>query len=141
MNRLYFEGLDLDEWAGWPDTLMRDAEAIVTEYVEGAQAAIAAAYPSEAAALAERVTHTIAVDGYQIAASVRNPHPLAWIYDHGTMTRHTEAGVDRGAEGPKHIFVPIAYEWAREEYLALSAMLQGFGFIVTGEIDDGDRIE
>jgi hypothetical protein len=140
MNRLYFEGLDLDEWAGWPDTLMHDAEAIVTEHVEGAKAAIAAAYPLEAAALAARLESTIQPDGYRILAKVRNAHPLAWIYDHGTMARHVETGANRGAEPPKHIFVPLAYDWARRQYDALKAMLQGMGFIVSGDMDDEDRI-
>lgn len=139
MNRLYFEGLDLDEWAHWPDEMITEAEAIVTEHVLGAQQAITSAYPGTAAALAARVEHTITRDGYAIEANVRNPHPLAWIYDHGTMARHTETR-STGAESPKHVFVPRAYEWAREQYDELGAMLVRRGLSVTGQMDDEDRI-
>jgi hypothetical protein len=142
MNRLYFEGLDLEEWARFPETVLQEAESIVTEHVVGAQADIAAAYPPEASALAAPLEHTVDVetDNLRIIANVRNPHPLAWIYDHGTMVRHTEAGINRGAEGPRHVFIPRAYEWARRQYLALSKMLEERGFRVSGVMDDGDVI-
>ena len=140
MNRLYFVGLDLDEWDRWPEDIVDEAEPIVTTHVLGAQTAIAAAYPLSAQALATDLTHTIERDGHQILASVTNPHPLAWIFDHGTMARHTETGAGRGSTKPQHVFVPRAYEWARQEYLALAAMLERFGLSVSGEMDDEGRI-
>lgn len=140
MNRLYFEGLDLAEWTPWIDNVVTEAEAIVTEHVTGAAAQIADAYPSSAMALAAAMTHRVEREGFHIDAEVVNPHPLAWIYDHGTMARHTETSLSRGAEGPRHIFVPRAYEWARRQYLALSALLERHGLIVTGLMSDGDVI-
>lgn len=140
MNRLYFKGLDLAEWVPWVDSIMADAVATVTEHVTGAEADIASAYPSSAASLANAMTHHIDREGYHIAAAVTNSHPIAWIYDHGTMARHTEAGLSRGAERPHHIFLPRTYEWARHQYLELSALLERYGFTVTGDMDEGDII-
>ncbi len=139
-NRLYFEGLDLAEWTPWLDALVTEADAIVTAHVTGAKAEIAAAYPSSATALANAMTDRIDREGFHIDAAVINPHPLAWIYDHGTMARHTDTGLSRGAEGPHHVFVPRAYDWARRQYLALSDLLVRYEFVVTGQMSDGDVI-
>lgn len=140
MNRMYFEGLDRAEWMPWLDSMVTEADAIVTAHVTGAAAEIAGAYPSAASALAAAMTHHIDREGYHIDAAVVNRHPLAWIYDHGTMVRHTATGTERGAEGPHHIFVPRAYDWARRQYRELSGLLERYGFSVTGQMHDGDVI-
>jgi hypothetical protein len=140
VNRLYFEGLDLAEWTPWLDGMVTEAEAIVTAHVTGAEADIKNAYPSTAPALAAAMTHHLDREAYHIDAEVVNPHPLAWIYDHGTMLRHTATGAPRGGEGPHHIFVPRAYDWARRQYLELSGLLERYDFVVTGLMHDGDVI-
>lgn len=140
--RLYFEGLDLREWESFADDLFTEAEGIVRDYVLGAEQAITTAYPEQAKGLRTGMTHAIAPnrDAVLIIASVQNKHPLAWIYDHGTAARHTKQGWNRGFERPRHVFVPLAYDWVRREQDELRALLERIGFRVSGSNDEGDLI-
>lgn len=142
-NRLYFEGLDLREWETLSGEMFDEAEAIVRDYVLGAEQEIRDAYPETAAGLRTGMTHAIAPnrDAMIIVASVSNKHPLAWLFDNGSKARHTKKGWSRGAERPRHIFVPRAYDWNRREIAELQDMLiRGFGFTVSGQNDEGDLI-
>lgn len=139
-NRLYLDGLFevRAQLANLPEGLIDKARPIVESHAAGAEREIGAAYPERTHHLnfVEYMKHFERSTGrgtYTI--DVVNEHWLARAFEWGTQARHTKIGANRGQMPAEHIFLPRYHRWHRAMVEALSDMLAGEGFTVTGDID------
>jgi hypothetical protein len=120
-----------------PDHLVEKATTIVSDAADRMLTEATSGYPS-GALQAGMVKTEQAMGRYGVGYQVKNRAPHAWWYEHGTETRHTAKGADRGAMygGPKsppgHVFIPAAERARPQMYRDLMAMLEAEGFEVTG---------
>jgi len=103
-----------------PADLTQEATAIVWAHAEAAQQKIAAAYPVNTGNLVRGLTIDRRQAGYSTSAILRNRAKHAYIYEHGSEMRYTDAGVSRGKMPPGRVFIPIA---VRHRHLMTSALI------------------
>ena len=136
-NRIVFDGLDelRAQLRNLPAHLTDEANEIVSQTMEDAQREIVARYPSGPSGNLKRLVSIVRTAGGKFVAGgvLRNRAPHAYLYEHGTQTRQTALGYNRGKMPPKPTFIPIVIRKRREMYTKLKAMLGGEGFTVTGD--------
>lgn len=59
----------------------------------------------------------------EVAKRVRSSSPLAFIFEHGTVARHTAIGADRGAAPAGNVFIPVMIRGRRRIDAAVAAMM------------------
>jgi hypothetical protein len=116
-----------------PATLASAATPIVIGAAEGAGATIKAAYPVVTGNLRQGVTVTIkSANAGGVVAIVKSGARHAWIYEHGTQTRQTKLGANRGRmpAPPTPVFIPTMMRARRAMYAELGALLEAQGLTV-----------
>jgi len=136
--RFVIEGLEelKAELRRLPRELAADGQAIVQRRAQRAGDTLRTAYAQHrhSGNLADHVTVSVTTSPFGVVATVKNTAPHAFIVEEGTATRHTEAGYNRGAMPPLHIFVPILRRQRFELYDEdLRQLLERAGLEVTGE--------
>ncbi len=143
-NRLTFEGLD-ELRAGLrqlPDDLAQEAGVVIADEAEGAKNEIIDTYRrnfkgDDLSGNLERGVRVRRLDGgrFGAAALVQSTAPHAHLYEYGTETRHTRAGVHRGKMPPAgpNGMVPIVRRRRRRMYERLKGILVKQGLEVRGE--------
>lgn len=126
----------IEEFRQWLQSLPSDAAGEADHIAQGeanaAAVQIRSRYLPNASNLATKTlvyrTSTRGIVKY----TVRNSHPLARIYELGTVARHyfTRHGVEHltGRMPAKHAFLPVYYQRRRVMFLLLKDMLVRFGF-------------
>lgn len=97
--RIEWDGLDEFRYAlrQLPDALATEAGFIVTANAAAAAAAIQAGYPQGPTGHLKRgVSLQSTRSAVATSAIVRSRAPHAWIFEHGTGNRRTNAGANRG---------------------------------------------
>jgi hypothetical protein len=67
---------------------------------------------------------------FGVGVVLRNRAPHAWFFEHGTETRKTALGANRGRMPPTHIFIPEMERARREVRAALVGLLERQGLTV-----------
>jgi len=131
---------DLDELKAalrqLPRQLAADGAVIVAATAEAAANEIRDAYPVRTGNLRKGVkVRKVNVSDFGAVAAVVNDAPHAYIFEHGTVARHTDIGADRGSMPPGHVFIPIMERRRREMYMVeFVALLERAGLTV--ELDN-----
>jgi hypothetical protein len=137
--RLTLTGLDdlVRALRALPELVQREASVIVTDHARAAMTAMQAAYPvrtygrlSNRGALLRGLRLESRTDAVSSSAILRNRAPHAYLFEHGTATRHTAAGISRGAMPPGRVFIPIAVREKTAMRNDLIALLERQGFTV-----------
>lgn len=127
-----------------PDDLRDDAEGIVQEAVDHAEAEIYAAYGRKTGNLRDHLKQERVASGpFGITIRLKNTAKHAWLWDNGTEARHyiTESGAIHetgamwGKTAPPHTFVRGSIKWRRWMYDQLKAMLVEHGLLTRGEFN------
>ena len=117
-----------------PTDLAADAGPIVIEAANDAAAEITAAYPERTGDLRNGVHVRVLSGGpFGAAAEVVNRAPHAYMFENGTVARHTEIGANRGSMPAGHVFIPRIIRHRRQMYADLKAMIARHGLEVTGD--------
>lgn len=130
----------LDELRTLAPDLTAEADPLLLESLQAAQADIAAAYPVHSGHLRNGLVIE-PVRGPDRAGAVlvqRAPH--GWIYEHGTQVRTNTQGANRGAMPGHPTFEPISAAHQRTATGAVVARLYAHGAArVTGDLDPEAR--
>lgn len=110
-----------------PQTLHAEANAILLESAQAAQAEITAAYPLKTGNLRRGLVLTPARGRVFAGAILRQRAPHGWIYEHGTKLRKNKAGQNRGRMPERPTFWPIAEAHQRAAIAAIIARLHAHG--------------
>ena len=111
-----------------PDHLREVARYIIEDTAQDAAVEIRGAYPRKTGKLASSVTVTLRTSGpYGVVAQVRNTAPHAFIFEHGTVARHTTEGWARGVMPAGNVFLPRIYRHRRRMYERLTQVLRDEG--------------
>jgi hypothetical protein len=113
-----------------PTTLAVEGEAIVADEAANAVASIIAQYPEVTGNLKGHVYARMAKTAFGSVARVISGARHANIYEHGTASRQTALGYNRGAARPGHVFAPTMERSQRTVYERLMALLQRVGLKV-----------
>lgn len=135
-NNRFESNLDqfIQEVRELPQAVVADAGDIVDQTGEFAKSSIDQAYPVGHVLRGKTDLTPIRAGGTLVAGvRIRNRSPLAWIYENGTQARHTALGQYRGAMPPGHVFIPAVIRWRRWMSQQLTALLQRYGLVVSGE--------
>lgn len=138
-NRIRFDGMAELRQAlrTMPSHLTEEASNIVEHTAQQAKGDVQAAYPTGPTGNLKRlVTISRQSGGFVTGAVVKNRAPHAYIYEHGTQVRHTDAGWNRGVmppAGPGRAFIPIVMRHRRAMFAALKSMLERNGLKVGGD--------
>jgi hypothetical protein len=126
-----------------PAALTGEATHEVEGAANGAAATVKGVYGQHAlsGALRDSVDVTHEHSAFMARSKVKVNHPLAWLFDNGSMGRHyvTDAGGKHrtgamwGKTPPTHVFVVTAIQARRRMYQQLKALLVRFGATVTGD--------
>ena len=120
-----------------PAVMQREASVIVTAHAQRAVEEMRATYPVRNYGLARqrgalvrglRVDRNL--DNFSSSVIVRNRARHAYLFEHGTATRHTAAGISRGAARPGKVFIPIAVRHRTAMTEALIRLVERQGFQV-----------
>lgn len=142
--RVQWTGLaELKEWLRTlPEALADDARDIVEDAVSDARDEIYQAYPARTGNLRNGlgVRSLDGSDDFYFGQGKRlgagallfNNAPHAFIFEHGTETRKTDLGADRGSMPPGNIFIPRAMKHRRRMYERLMEMMRAHALTVTG---------
>jgi len=121
-----------------PAEIKADGMMIVRETTEGAAAEIRGNYPEAShtaggtGTLRARV-NTSYPSSTVLVGIVRSQAPHAYIYEHGTGTRQTGKGYNRGVMPPHRVTPAIAVRWRARMYARLGDLLRRTGlFEVSG---------
>jgi hypothetical protein len=116
-----------------PDDLHAEADHICEAAANSATTTIRAAYPVVTGNLRDHV-YASKFEGGRFVAKwvVKNTAHHAWIYEHGTMARHTAIGANRGAMPAGNVFIPAAIRARRRMWQDLETMLVQNGFLLRG---------
>lgn len=122
-------GLDtfLDELRLMPANLVEEAQEIMRESAEAAQADIAAAYPSRSGALRRGLVLQPARGILLAGVELRQTAPHGWLYEHGTTVRENKAGQNRGQMKGRAVFEPRAHAYRRSAISAVMFRLYAHG--------------
>lgn len=135
-NRLELQGLTELRTAlrQLPAELVQEASAIVLAHAEQAQRDIRDGYPTGPTGNLKRgVTVIRTTSRVTTAAIVRSRAPHAYIYEHGTTTRRTDRGANRGRmpEAPvERRMIPKVIRLRRRMVDQLIALVRRAGFTV-----------
>jgi hypothetical protein len=131
-----FEGLEefAVDLTKLPVRLRDRARDIVENAAEEARASIVQAYPRRTGNLRRgvQIEHK-PLGAFGQLSIVRNKAAHAFIYENGTVARHTSLGANRGAMPAGKVFVPIARRRRRWMYQELKAMMASEALQVTGD--------
>ena len=142
---LTWSGLDAlkAELRDLPESLAVEGGHEVEGAANGAAATVQGIYGQHAVtgALRDAVTVTHERSAFMARSKVKVNHPLAWLFDNGSMGRHyvTASGVEHrtgamwGKTPPTHVFVVTAIQARRRMYDRLKAMLVRHGAQVSGD--------
>jgi Bacteriophage HK97-gp10, putative tail-component len=113
---------DLDELKAQlralPHELAAEGAEIVERTAEAAAAEMRATYPERTGNLRKGVkVQKTNTSEFGAVATVVNTAPHSYIFEHGTVARHTDIGADRGSMPPGHVFIPIVERRRRDMYL------------------------
>lgn len=137
--RLTLDGLDdlVRQLRALPQVVQREASVIVTDHAQRAIAEMQTAYPVRTygrlrnrGLLARSLRLDTRHDSASSSAIVRNRAPHAYLFEHGTATRHTALGKTRGAARPGKVFIPIAVRHKTAMTHALMDLIERQGFTV-----------
>src|SRR4029450_2066051 len=138
--RMNLDGLDdlVKQLRRLPEVVQREASVIVTGHAQRAVEEMRATYPVRTYGLARNrgallpgLRTDTRPDTVSSSAIVRNRAPHAYLFEHGTATRHTAAGISRGAARPGKVFIPIAVRHKTALTRDLIRLLERQGFQVT----------
>jgi Bacteriophage HK97-gp10, putative tail-component len=117
--------------------VQREASSIVTAHAQRAVAEMRSAYPvrnygrlSNRGRLVRGLRIDTRSDFAATSVIVRNGAPHAYLFEHGTATRHTASGISRGAARPGKVFIPIAVRQKTAMVAALMQLIERQGFSV-----------
>jgi hypothetical protein len=123
-----------------PAELAAEAAHIVEAKANQADADVTAVYGQHVVTghLRDRQTVTETQAGpFGVAFEVKNPDPIAWLFDNGSEARHwlggKSTGVMWGHTPPTHVFVRSMMRRRREMYAQLKALLERKGLVVSGD--------
>jgi hypothetical protein len=133
---LTWNGLDelRDALRDLPRALATEAGAIVSTAAEGVRDDVVAAYEAHrySGNLAEHVVLATSAHGqFGVAFRLRSTAKHAWMFENGTMVRHSEFG-NRGQMPAAHVFIPACIRRRRTMYDQLKDMLERHGLKVSG---------
>jgi hypothetical protein len=133
MARVTWTGLDelMTALKNLPEHLAEEATTIVASAAQDVEATTEAAYVGSLQR-GVKITEK-AIGRYGVAYQVRSMSWLAWIYENGSVARHTVNGVSRGAMPPKHVLIPAAERRRPQMYRELKDMLVREGLVVSGD--------
>ena len=114
-----------------PEHLTDEATTIVARAAEEVETTVTEAYVGSLKRGVKRTEK--AIGRYGVAYQVRSMSPLAWMYENGTVARHTRTGISRGAAPPKHIMIPAAERRRAQMYRELKSLLVREGLLVSGD--------
>jgi len=131
-----FEGLEefKVDLTKLPARLRDQARDIVENAAEEAKSSIFQAYPRRTGnlRLGVQIEHK-PLGSFGQRSIVKNKAKHAFIYENGTVARHTSLGADRGIMPAGKVFVPIARRRRRRMYQELKTMMRDEGLEVTGD--------
>jgi hypothetical protein len=137
---LVFDGLaDLKrDLLNLPKELQAEAGHIVQAHANAAAVQIKAAYPKITGRLRDKVAVTYDLTtGVAASAVVRNPSPLAYIFENGTEARHyvtVNGKIHRtGKMTGMHVFIPRVMQERRKMYGDLKDLLVRKGLKAIGD--------
>jgi hypothetical protein len=117
-----------------PAALASAATPIVIGAAQAARADIVAQYPQGPTGnLKQGVRVELkAANAAGVIAIVKSTARHAWIYEHGTQTRQTTLGANRGRmpAPPAPVFIPTMMRTRRAMYAQLGALLEAQGLTV-----------
>jgi Zn-dependent oligopeptidase len=114
-----------------PEELRGEAGHIVEASANEAVVAIRSAYPVFTGNLRDHVYATQFEAGRFVSKwRVINAAKHAWIFEHGTVQRHTGKGANRGIMPPGNVFIPTAIRVRRRLLERLRDMLVQHGLMV-----------
>lgn len=121
-----------------PKELQAEAGHIVQGHANAAAVKIKAAYPRITGRLRDKVNVTYDLTtGVAASAVVKNPSPLAYIFENGTEARHyttVNGKVHQTGRMPGfHVFIPTVMQERRVMYPDLKDLLVRKGLTVTGD--------
>lgn len=117
-----------------PADLTADATVIMNRRVDAAESAIKAGYPDRTGDLKDHVKRVVNNAGqFGVRITLTNTSKLAFIFEHGTMARHTALGANRGIMPAGNVFVPPIVKERTLMYEELKALLEKTGARVSGE--------
>jgi hypothetical protein len=117
-----------------PDDLVRDADAIVTAQAQEAAREVQSGYPQRTGNLKRGVSVQTESSRGGVVARVRSRSQHAHLFEKGTGVRRTASGANRGsmpAAPPNQAAIPVFIRARRRMYMALIAMVEKTGLVVT----------
>lgn len=136
-NRIRFDGLDelRTQLRQLPAHLTDEAKGIVTEAMEDARRDVVRGYPQGPTGNLRRMVSIVRQVGGQFVTGgvLRNRAPHAYMFEHGTQVRHTNAGINRGRMPPGRVWIPAMIRHRRRMYERLKALLTREGLTVSGD--------
>jgi len=132
-------GLDTltDELKTLAPDLTAEADPLLLESLQAAQAEVAAAYPVGGTGNLRNGLAIVPARGpNQAGADLVQRAPHGWIYEHGTKVRTNQHGANRGAMIGRPTFVPITAAYRRTAIAAVIDRLYAHGAArVTGDLE------
>lgn len=117
-----------------PETLVSEADTIVTTAAKQASSEVVANYPARTGTLRRRVIVTMASTRHSVTAKVRSGAPHAHLFEKGTAVRHNRNGANRGAmpkPAESQAMIPRVIRLRKQMQQTLAAMLEREGFEIT----------
>jgi hypothetical protein len=131
-----FEGLEelREQLRNLPADLTADATEIVTGAAEAARFEIVRAYPKRTGNLRNHVVLATRDTGkFGAGVALKNTAKHAYLFEVGTMARHSKLGANRGSMPAGKVFVPLVIYHRRAMYRQLKSMLAEHGLTVFGD--------